>query len=90
MTGTYPGAVPSPLLGRGCGNAVAPSGHVPTGANGSGNYTIGDGSDTFDDESDGEDRHPDPHTADPDMTVWSSNQIGCYVHAKYKRYKTVP
>ena len=77
----------SPLLGGGGCNAVAPAAHVPTGANGSEHYTIGDDSDTSDDESDDEDRHPDPHPADPDMAGWPSHQIGCYVYANYTRYQ---
>ena len=51
------------------------------------NWAIDDDSDTSDEESDSEDRHPDPHPADPDMTGWSTNQIGGYFYQKYKYYK---
>ena len=52
------------------------------------NYNFDDDSDTSDEESDGEDdRYPDPHPADPDMTCWSSNQIGCYLYGRYKHFK---
>ena len=51
-------------------------------------YPIVDDSDTSDEESDGEyDRYPDPHPADPDMTGWSQNQVGCYFYGRYKHFK---
>ena len=49
--------------------------------------SIVDDSDTSGEESDGEmDNYPDPHPADPGMTGWSTNQIGCYFYGRYKHF----
>ena len=82
MAGDCPGNVSSPLLCGGGGHAVAPSGHVAESSKVCGNYAVDDDSDTSDDESDTGDRHPDPHPADPDLTGWSANQVGCYFYQK--------
>ena len=51
-------------------------------------FSIVDDSDASDEESDGEiDNYPDPHPVDPDMTGWSTNQIGCCFYDRWKHSK---
>ena len=70
-----------------CGASPVDSGTPPPPAIAE-HYSFADDSDTSDEESDGEtDNYPDPHPADPDMTGWTSNQIGCYFYGRYKHFK---
>ena len=67
-------------IGAGGGGAygASPAESVPPPPTSTECYNIADDSDTSDEESDDEiDNHPDPHPSDPDMTGWSSNQVGC-------------
>ena len=73
-----PGNVSSPLYVGGGTSGSASAVHVATNASLPETQLFEDDSDTSDDESE-YDYHPDPHPTDPDMTGWSSNQIGCFL-----------
>ena len=74
----YPGAVSSPLLRSSGASGAAAANSGGTSQNMQENWALDDDNDTSDEESDCDDHHPDPHPAEPDMTGWSTNQIGGY------------